>query len=174
MKMPRRLHLVVAVAVATTTAGCMGSFALTKGLYAWNDSVTGNKIINNVIFWGLAILPVYELAVFGDVVILNTIEFWTGTKLLGEASDPAAADTAVAVAEDAEGNIRIARGDDVFVLVPESADRVRVYKNGAVVGFAERAIDGSVTAFDAAGDVVSIASAADVAVASDVAADAVR
>jgi hypothetical protein len=33
MKMPRRLQLVTAVALVATTASCMGSFALTKGLY---------------------------------------------------------------------------------------------------------------------------------------------
>ena len=48
----RRLRLVATIAAVATATGCMGSFALTKMVYGWNESVTGNKIINNVIFWG--------------------------------------------------------------------------------------------------------------------------
>ncbi len=130
-----------------------------------------------MIFWGLAILPVYELAVLGDVVILNTIEFWTGNKLIGDAG-AAESDTALAanttITETEDGSLRITRGDDVFVVMAESADRVRVVKNGVVVGFAERQLDGSVVASDENGDVKSVASAADVDAGLDAAAAAIR
>lgn len=66
--------------VSTLSTGCMGSWALTKKLYKWNESVTGNKYINNLIFWGLCFIPVYEICFgFIDLVILNTIEFWSGS-----------------------------------------------------------------------------------------------
>ena len=72
--------------------------------------VTGNKIVNNLVFWGLAIVPVYSLAMAGDLLILNTIEFWTGNKLLGDASvpggEPAAAENGLSGGIDPSGLMR--------------------------------------------------------------------
>ena len=81
-----------AVALALTLAGsvtltsCLGSFAVTNKLTSWNKEVTGNKFVNNVIFWAFNIVPVYPIAVFADAVVLNLIEFWTGNNpvALGE------------------------------------------------------------------------------------------
>lgn len=58
---------------------CMGKFALLKKLYAWNEDATGNKFLNNLLFWILLIVPVYGFVTFVDAVILNLIEFWTGS-----------------------------------------------------------------------------------------------
>lgn len=58
---------------------CYGNFALTRKLYQWNGSITGNKYINNFAFWALCIIPAYELASSIDFIVLNTIEFWTGS-----------------------------------------------------------------------------------------------
>ena len=49
MKIARPV-VALSVSLALFGAGCMGSFALTKRLYAFNDTITGNKIINNLIF----------------------------------------------------------------------------------------------------------------------------
>jgi hypothetical protein len=57
----------------------MGKFALLKKLYAWNEKATGNKFIDNLLFWILNIIPVYGIVTFVDVVILNLVEFWTGS-----------------------------------------------------------------------------------------------
>ena len=37
---------------------------------------TDNKYVNEAIFLGFWIFPVYEFAYLGDVVIFNTINFW--------------------------------------------------------------------------------------------------
>lgn len=162
----RRLRLAAIVAIVGVTAGCMGSFGLTKLVYNWNDTVTGNKIINNVIFWGLNIIPVYEIAVTVDVVILNTIEFWTGTKLIADAS--VEGDTRVAVVEREDGALVVTRGAVVYTLVPESVDQIRIEKDGVFVGTAIRQVDGSIVAEDAAGEVLSALSASDVQKTSEV------
>ena len=144
MQMKQAKVLAAAVAVAMSS-GCMGSFALTKAVYHFNDTVTGNKIVNNVIFWVLAILPVYELAVMGDVVILNTIEFWTGAKLLGDAGAPAS-DERVAVNTHSDGSISMTQGERVVEFVPAGDNRVVVLVDGVVVGSAVQNADGSVVA----------------------------
>src|SRR5690625_1601739 len=45
----------------------------------YNESVTNEKFLNNLIFWGLNIVPVYPLFMLGDVIIFNVIEFWSGS-----------------------------------------------------------------------------------------------
>ena len=44
----------------------------------WNQGI-GNKFVNELVFIALNIVPVYGVAYFADVVVLNTIEFWTGS-----------------------------------------------------------------------------------------------
>lgn len=71
---------IFALALSSTIlfSSCLGSFTLFKKTLDWNDSVTGEKFINNLIYWGLNIIPVYGAVLFIDGVVLNTIEFWTG------------------------------------------------------------------------------------------------
>jgi len=58
--------------------GCYGGFKLTKKLYSWNGTV-GGKFANTVVMWVFLIIPVYEIAGVVDFVILNLIEFWSGS-----------------------------------------------------------------------------------------------
>lgn len=66
-------------ATVTLQTGCYGEFALTHKVYEWNGGVSPNKFVTSLVFWGLCIIPVYEVAAIIDAVILNLIEFWTGT-----------------------------------------------------------------------------------------------
>ncbi len=61
---------------------CLGSFHAVTGLKNWNDGVSNNKFINNLVFWGLNIVPVYGLFALGDVIVFNLIEFWSGSNPL--------------------------------------------------------------------------------------------
>jgi hypothetical protein len=61
--------------------GCYGKFAATKKLYTWNGTL-GNKWINSIVMVGMAIIPVYSIAGAADILILNTVEFWTGSNPL--------------------------------------------------------------------------------------------
>lgn len=63
--------------LCSSMTSCMGKFALTKNLYAWNDQVS-NKFINEIVFVAFWILPVYEVCALADLFVLNTIEFWSG------------------------------------------------------------------------------------------------
>ncbi|MDR0973660.1 MAG: DUF3332 domain-containing protein [Prevotellaceae bacterium] len=57
-------------------SSCIGSFALTNKVLDWNKSV-GDKFVNELIFIACHIVPVYEITVLADVLVLNSIEFWT-------------------------------------------------------------------------------------------------
>lgn len=78
----RKRYLSVAVVLtlmsSMTFTSCIGSFSLTHKLISWNKQV-GNKFINEVVFFVFWVLPVYEVTALADVLVLNSIEFWSGT-----------------------------------------------------------------------------------------------
>jgi hypothetical protein len=61
--------------------GCYGNFSLVKKVYKWNGSL-GNKWLNSIVMIALNIIPVYSFAGAIDAVILNLVEFWTGSNPL--------------------------------------------------------------------------------------------
>jgi len=67
--------LIVVLTIGLT--GCFGNFAATRKVYEFNESF-GDKWMNQVLFWVMNIVPVYKVATFADVVLFNTVEFWTG------------------------------------------------------------------------------------------------
>ncbi len=60
-------------------SSCLGSFNAFNNLKDWNQSASDSKFVNNLIFWGLNIIPVYGLFFVGDALIFNVIEFWSGS-----------------------------------------------------------------------------------------------
>ncbi|GHT67665.1 membrane protein [Bacteroidia bacterium] len=76
---------VVALAVgisALLVSSCIGSFGLTNKVLKWNQKVTNQKWINELVYLVFWVVPVYEISLFIDGVILNTIEFWSGSSPL--------------------------------------------------------------------------------------------
>lgn len=139
----KSVRIVALALVVSTTSACMGSFMLTRKLYDFNSRVTDNKIINNVIFWALGwFLPIYGLAIFADVVVLNTIEFWTGKNLLA---------SNVEVERRPDGAVVVRADGRTFVVAPDGDRRAIVTLDGVVVGTAEMLDDGSLLLVDDAG-----------------------
>ena len=58
-------------------SSCIGSFALTNQVLKWNNNV-GAKAVNELVFIAFWILPVYEVTAIADLLVLNSIEFWSG------------------------------------------------------------------------------------------------
>ena len=69
--------LLAAISIPVFTS-CIGSFALTNKLLSWNNTI-GSKVVNELVFIGLWILPVYEVSALADVLVINSIEFWSGS-----------------------------------------------------------------------------------------------
>lgn len=78
----RKRYLSVAVVLTLlcsfTFSSCIGSFALTNKLLGWNNQV-GNKFVNELVFFCFWIIPVYEVTALADILVLNSIEFWSGS-----------------------------------------------------------------------------------------------
>lgn len=100
--------LALTLSLCVLMSSCIGSFTLTSKLKNWNDSL-GDKFVCELVFLGLAILPVYEIAVMADALVLNTIEFWTGNKLISMNDN--VGDTKI---------VQNANGDDVLVKTTEN------------------------------------------------------
>ena len=78
MKTNKTLIAVLLISTSILCSSCIGSFKLWNGLKEWNQGI-GNKFVNELVFIALNIVPVYGVAYFADVVVLNTIEFWSGS-----------------------------------------------------------------------------------------------
>jgi hypothetical protein len=65
--------------IGTLNTGCMGSWKLTKSMYSWNDKATGNKYLNNILFWAFIGIQVYTITFIADGFIFNLVEFWSGS-----------------------------------------------------------------------------------------------
>ncbi|MBJ6761091.1 DUF3332 domain-containing protein [Myxococcaceae bacterium JPH2] len=105
MKMRRSRWLGVTVAgfLALQATGCFGSFGLTRKIWQFNKDVSGNKFVQWLIFLVFVIVPVYELGTLADALVVNSIEFWSGDKVVGSADSP-------------DGNTRIVRLNDTDTL----------------------------------------------------------
>lgn len=80
--MKRIFFIAAAASLMITQTGCFGSFELIKKVYDFNDGISDNKFVKTLVFWVMNIVPVYGIAGFIDAVILNLIEFWSGSNPL--------------------------------------------------------------------------------------------
>ncbi|MBQ8463917.1 MAG: DUF3332 domain-containing protein [Prevotella sp.] len=69
---------VVLLAGAFMCNSCIGSFSLFNSYEKWQCNMTGNKFVNGIV--GLILQPIVgSVCLFVDAVVLNTIEFWSGS-----------------------------------------------------------------------------------------------
>ena len=77
----RKHILTVATVLALMSSlmftSCIGSFALTNKVLGWNTQI-GSKFVNELVFIAFWILPVYEVTSVADLLVINSIEFWSG------------------------------------------------------------------------------------------------
>ena len=107
MKVNKTLIAVLLLSTSLLCSSCIGSFKLWSGLKEWNQGI-GNKFVNELVFIALNIVPVYGVAYFADVVVLNTIEFWTG-------SNPVASNEVKEV-EGEHGNYLVASNENGYTI----------------------------------------------------------
>lgn len=69
--------IVATLLCSMTMSSCIGSFRLTNSVLKWNNQV-GSKFLNEVVFFAFWVLPVYEVTSLADLLVLNSIEFWSG------------------------------------------------------------------------------------------------
>ena len=69
---------VVLLAGSFLCSSCIGSVSLFNKYEKWQCNMTSNKYVNGIV--GLILQPIVGgVCLFVDAVVLNTIEFWTGS-----------------------------------------------------------------------------------------------
>ena len=74
-------HLVRASALSlclVTLSGCFGAFALTGKAHQANNEMVENRWGKQLMFYGMLFFPIYPVALFFDLVIINPLESATG------------------------------------------------------------------------------------------------
>ena len=82
MKTKTLKSLTLLMAGTMAVSSCIGSFGLFNKVLDWNKQATGNKFLNWLIF--IVISPAYVLCGVADMLVINSIEFWSGTNPLAE------------------------------------------------------------------------------------------
>ena len=65
---------------------CVGSFGLHNRLSTWNQGIS-NKAVNELVFLVLNIIPVYGVCYMADALVINSIEFWSGSNPMASIGD---------------------------------------------------------------------------------------
>ena len=77
------LGVILTIGASMMLTSCIGNFALTNKLLTWNKQI-GNKFLNELVFFCFWVLPVYEVTATADLLVLNSIEFWSGTNPIAQ------------------------------------------------------------------------------------------
>lgn len=112
------LLLATTVASSILFSSCIGSFGLTNKLLSWNRSID-SKFVNELVFIAFWIVPVYEISALADVLVINSIEFWSGSNPVADV-----------------GTIKTIDARDGVYTVETKADGYHIQKQGE-----EKAVD---------------------------------
>lgn len=96
-------------------SSCIGSFGLWNSLKDWNQGVS-NKFVNELIFLAFHIVPVYEIAYLADVLVLNSIEFWSG-------SNPTASIGEVKTVQGENGEYLVKTNENGYTITKKGEDK---------------------------------------------------
>lgn len=76
------IGLTLLLTIGYVNTGCFGEFRVFNQVAQWNNSM-GEDVVKEIVFILFWIVPVYEVCLFVDAVVLNTIEYWTGEAVVG-------------------------------------------------------------------------------------------
>ncbi|HUT36700.1 MAG TPA: DUF3332 family protein [Planctomycetota bacterium] len=132
--------LCAALLAAPLLGGCYGTFPMTRAIYKFNGDITGSRTVHALMFWLLLGVGVYDVALIGDALLVNVVEFWTGSDFGGgsaKATDGNGTTYAFAPSPDgreatltashggkAEARVRFVRTSDTAFEVRDAAGKV--------------------------------------------------
>ena len=79
MRPSRWLGVLCAGVLMMHATGCFGSFKLTQKIWQFNKGISGNKFVQWLVFLVFVVVPVYQIGTLVDAIVVNSIEFWTGS-----------------------------------------------------------------------------------------------
>jgi hypothetical protein len=119
-------------AFGLSSTACIGRFATSGLVRKFNLTVVEDKWPHEIVFLLLYIIPVYPIAGAIDLIIVNSIEFWTGTNPI----DGGARVAGSSVASHQPG-------DQHHVVAVDGSEAVSTLRGDGSIDFEIRAADGS-------------------------------
>ena len=156
--MNRRLSMLAIslLLIASLGTGCIGNFGLAGAVRKFNLELTEDRWGREIVFVCLYIIPVYPFAGTLDIVIFNSIEFWTGKNPI----DGSRSVTPISMREwTSEDGTKVAMQS----LPDDSIDVTLTSVNGEQRQFNLVRTDEGVTARDTEGNVIISAADLDIA-----------
>lgn len=143
------LPAVLAIGLVTSS-GCYGSFSLAKKVHTWNGEVSSSKWVQWLVFVGMVVIPVYEVSLVVDALVLNTVEFYSGSNPVG-----------VSAVDNPDGSVTVARAGRNLTLRMGAGGALEVWDGQVLLGHATQQADGGLVIYDSAGHEVRRVAAAD-------------
>ena len=113
------------VLLTLSNTACIGRMAVSGKVRAFNLDVVEDRFARELVFLCLYIIPVYPIAGAIDLIIVNSIEFWTGENPIN-------------------GQPRLARiGDQKYVVAPDGSEAISTLREDGSMDLEVRAADGS-------------------------------
>ncbi|MBR2271934.1 MAG: DUF3332 family protein [Fibrobacter sp.] len=117
-------------------SGCYGKNACFNKLHDWNGTL-GDKWINSIVHFFLFWLPIYGICLFlVDGLVLNTVEFWTGSNPLASGDsyfEKDAQGNSIAAVKNADGSMSVevttAKGEKANLTLQRDENVVRALDN---------------------------------------------
>jgi len=142
----KKLFFASAIAGSVLLSGCLEQNALFNQVQDWNASATDEKFVDQGISFAFWIIPVYPLTLFADVIILNSIEFWTGSNpVSGKSAKVAGTSETVTdglgnmatLTYNADGSVSVVakegQKEESYVLVRQNGELVKMQGDGQEV-----------------------------------------
>jgi len=147
--MKSRLSILVIsmLLILSMGTGCIGNFGLSGEVRKFNLELTQDRWGREIVFVVLYVIPVYPFAGFLDILVFNSIEFWSGKNPI----NGSASVTPIAMDEwTTEDGTKV-----TMTGLPDNSIDVNVVRpNGDTSFFNLTRTDEGVTARDEAGNVI--------------------
>jgi len=148
--MMRRLTwlIVLMALVSFSSNACIGRMAATREVSKANLRISDDKWPREVTFLVLHVIPVYPIAYIADVLVFNSVEFWTGV-------NPISGEQRLASA----GDRRVVRGPAgemaISTLREDGSIDIELYASDGSAGFVNLSRDADgIAARDVVGNVL--------------------
>lgn len=70
--------MIAAAALTLGATGCLGPNHAYNGLTNWNAEVSDQDWVNELLYLGMTIIPIYAITLAADGLVINTIDYWSG------------------------------------------------------------------------------------------------
>lgn len=127
----RTIATLLVAAFALSSTACIGRFATSGLVRKFNLTAVQGQWPHELLFFALYVIPVYPLAGTVDILIINSIEFWTGTNPIDGGARVAGSTVAAHQS-----------GDQHHVVAADGAEAISTLREDGSIDFEIRGADG--------------------------------